>query len=400
MTRGRSAARSRERSGVGPSTCFEMARARSARRRALLRGRGRSGSRWQTHPTRARVGRRRTEISGITRVDDRDGSFLRFRAENAVWKFSPIWPTPSATGVETKKNPEFRPTILSSPSRHLKSERSDGDPRPIKRPERRHAKKRRMALAARGALPRHISTRVYASAHTHPNVKMACMSLSMKVAVAASECPRARSSHSATARVESRVASNERLWRSPRESLARRAGESDASERSEREIRRLTSLRVAPPPLSPAEPAAKKVQARKTGASSSLDFATDRARAIPDREGPTTGETRLASARRPRRRTSRGVVRAARPAERSRAVASAARRPRPAALPPSRARTTRCHEQQTLVSRPRRRCERTHADAFFPPLVFAPPRRLARQSPSPWSPRCPRCPRRPCSPPP
>jgi hypothetical protein len=138
-----------------------------------------------------------------------------------------------------------------------------------------------MALAARGALPRHISTRVYASAHTHPNVKMACMSLSMKVAVAASESPRARSSHSATARVESRVASDERLWRSPRARGARRAGESDASERSEREIRRLTSLRVAPPPLSSAEPAAKKVQARKTGASSSLDFATDRVRRDP-----------------------------------------------------------------------------------------------------------------------
>jgi hypothetical protein len=318
-----------------------------------------------------------------------------------VWKFRRSGPRPRRRVWKRKKIRNLDRQSLSSPSRHLKSERSDGDPRPIKRPDRRHAKKRRMALAARGALPRHISTRVYASAHTHPNVKMACMSLSMKVAVAASECPRARSSHSATARVESRVASNERLRRSPRASLARRAGESDASERSEREIRRLTSLRVAPPPLSPAEPAAKKVQARKTGASSSLDFATDRARAIPDREGPTTGETRLASALRPRRRASRGVVRAARPAERSRAVASAARRPRPAALPPSRARTPRCHEQQTLVSpRPRRRRERTRADAFFPPLVFAPPRRLARQSPSPWSPRCPRCPRRPCSPPP
>ena len=102
-----------------------------------------------------------------------------------------------------------------------------------------------MALAARGALPRHISTRVYASAHTHPNVKMACMSLSMKVAVAASECPRARSSLSATARVKSRVASNERLGRSRCARLARRAGESDASERREREIPRLTSLRAA-----------------------------------------------------------------------------------------------------------------------------------------------------------
>jgi hypothetical protein len=138
-----------------------------------------------------------------------------------------------------------------------------------------------MALAARGALPRHISTRVYASAHTHPNVKMACMSLSMKVAVAASESPRARSSHSATARVESRVASTSDFGVRRALRLAGRAGESDASERSEREIRRLTSFRVAPPPLSPAEPAAKKVQARKTGASSSLDFATDRVRRDP-----------------------------------------------------------------------------------------------------------------------
>ena len=103
----------------------------------------------------------------------------------------------------------------------------------------------------------------------------------MKVAVAASESPRARSSHSATARVESRVASTSDVGVRRALRLARRAGESDASERSEREIRRLTSLRVAPPPLSPAEPAAKKVQARKTGASSSLDFATDRVRCDP-----------------------------------------------------------------------------------------------------------------------
>ena len=74
---------------------------------------------------------------------------------------------------------------------------------------------------------------------------MACMSLSMKVAVAASECPRARSSLSATVRVKSRVASNERLGRSRCARLARRAGESDASERREREIPRLTSLRAA-----------------------------------------------------------------------------------------------------------------------------------------------------------
>jgi hypothetical protein len=145
-------------------------------------------------------------------VDDRDRCFFRFRAEiffdvRAVWKFRRSGPRTRRWVWKRKTNPQLRPSILSSPSRHLKFERSDADPRPIKRPERRHAKKRRMALAARGALPRHISTRVYASAHTHPNVKMACMSLSMKVAVAASESPRARSSHSATARVESRVAS-------------------------------------------------------------------------------------------------------------------------------------------------------------------------------------------------
>ena len=64
---------------------------------------------------------------------------------------------------------------------------------------------------------------------------------------------------------------------------------------------------------------------------------------------------------------------------------------------------THRHEQQTLVSpRPRPRRERTEQTLTrFPPRFPAcPPRRLARQSPSPWSPRCPRCPRRPCSPPP
>jgi uncharacterized SAM-binding protein YcdF (DUF218 family) len=71
------------------------------------------------------------------------------------------------------------------------------------------------------------------------------MSLSMKVAVAASESPRARSSHSATARVESRVASTSDFGVRRALRLARRAGESDASERREREIPRLTSLRAA-----------------------------------------------------------------------------------------------------------------------------------------------------------
>lgn len=263
-----------------------MARARSARRRALLprprslrfslgkltRPELESGETNRDFRNHAR-GRQRSIFFPLSR-----GNFF-LRASSV--EISPIWPTHSAMGVERKKNPKFRPSILSSPSRHLKFERSDADPRPIKRPERRHAKKRRMALAARGALPRHISTRVYASAHTHPNVKMACMSLSMKVAVAASESPRARSSHSATARVESRVASTSDFGVRRALRLAGRAGESDASERSEREIRRLTSFRVAPPPLSPAEPAAKKVQARKTGASSSLDFATDRVRRDP-----------------------------------------------------------------------------------------------------------------------
>ena len=189
-----------------------MARARSARRRALLpRPRSLRFS-LENSPDPSSSRARRTEISGITRVDDRDRSFFRFRAEiffdvRAVWKFRRSGPRTRRWVWKRKTNPNLRPSILSSPSRHLKFERSDADPRPIKRPERRHAKKRRMALAARGALPRHISTRVYASAHTHPNVKMACMSLSMKVAVAASESPRARSSHSATARVESRVAS-------------------------------------------------------------------------------------------------------------------------------------------------------------------------------------------------
>jgi hypothetical protein len=115
---------------------------------------------------------RRTEISGITRVDDSDRSFFRFRAEiffdvRAVWKFRRSGPRTRRWVWKRKKNPNLRPSILSSPSRHLKFERSDADPRPIKRPERRHAKKRRMALAARGAVPRHISTRVYASARTH-----------------------------------------------------------------------------------------------------------------------------------------------------------------------------------------------------------------------------------------
>jgi hypothetical protein len=189
-----------------------MARARSARRRALLpRPRSLRFS-LENSPDPSSSRARRTEISGITRVDDSDRSFFRFRAEiffdvRAVWKFRRSGPRTRRWVWKRKTNPNLRPSILSSPSRHLKFERSDADPRPIKRPERRHAKKRRMALAARGALPRHISTRVYASAHTHPNVKMACMSLSMKVAVAASESPRARSSHSATARVESRVAS-------------------------------------------------------------------------------------------------------------------------------------------------------------------------------------------------
>ena len=380
-----------------------MARARSARRRALLpRPRSlRFSLANSPDPSSSRAETNR-DFRNHARRRQRSIFFPLSRGKCSV-EISPIWPTPSTMGVETKKNPEFTPTILSSPSRHLKSERSDGDPRPIKRPERRHAKKRRMALAARGALLRHISTRVYASAHTHPNVKMACMSLSMKVAVAASECPRARSSHSATARVESRVASNERLWRSPRASLARRAGESDASERSEPEIRRLTSLRVAPPPLSPAEPAAKKVQARKTGASSSLDFATDRARAIPDREGPTTGETRLAIARRPRL-ARLAVSFAPRDPPSARAPSP---RPRGALDRPPCRRLARGHPAATnnkhLLAPDREGAADEHALTRFSPLsfcVFAPPYRLARQSPSPWSPRCPRCPRRPCSPPP
>ena len=106
------------------------------------------------------------------------------------------------------------------------------------------------ATKERGRRPRAATWRgISAHAFTPPpkptNIKMACMSLSMKVAVAASECPRARSSLSATARVKSRVASNERLGRSRCARLARRAGESDASERREREIPRLTSLRAA-----------------------------------------------------------------------------------------------------------------------------------------------------------
>ena len=125
--------------------------------------------------------------------------------------------------------------------------RSEADPRGQSKARKRGdiADVRWERRTPREAPFRGISAHAFTPPPKPTNIKMACMSLSMKVAVAASECPRARSSLSATARVKSRVASNERLGRSRCARLARRAGESDASERREREIPRLTSLRAA-----------------------------------------------------------------------------------------------------------------------------------------------------------
>ena len=94
--------------------------------------------------------------------------------------------------------------------------RSEADPRGQSKARKRGdiADVRWERRTPREAPFRGISAHAFTPPPKPTNIKMACMSLSMKVAVAASECPRARSSLSATARVKSRVASNERLGRS------------------------------------------------------------------------------------------------------------------------------------------------------------------------------------------
>jgi len=207
-----------------------MARARSARRRALLRNAAVVVSVLSSEhrPFRIRL------------FSNRDFGFTHFRS----FQFARFFHAESSLEIPRK----IETHNLLNLNRGNCPSRSEADPRGQSKARKRGdiADVRWERRTPRGRAPfRGISAHAFTPPPKPTIIKMACMSLSMKVAVAASECPRARSSLSATARVKSRVASNERLGRSRCARLARRAGESDASERREREIPRLTSLRAA-----------------------------------------------------------------------------------------------------------------------------------------------------------
>ena len=207
-----------------------MARARSARRRALLRER--RGRCFRVVVTEHRPFR-------IRLFSNRDFGFTHFRS----FQFARFFHAESSLEIPRK----IETHNLLNLNRGNCPSRSEADPRGQSKARKRGdiADVRWGRRTPRAAPFRGISAHAFTPPPKPTIIKMACMSLSMKVAVAASECPRARSSLSATARVKSRVASNERLGRSRCARLARRAGESDASERREREIPRLTSLRAA-----------------------------------------------------------------------------------------------------------------------------------------------------------
>ena len=78
----------------------------------------------------------------------------------------------------------------------------------------------------RAATWRGISAHAFTLPHKPTNIKMACMSLSMKVAVAASECPRGRRRPPAPGRVRPGGALPPRGGRGPGARRARRAGDS------------------------------------------------------------------------------------------------------------------------------------------------------------------------------
>ena len=266
-----------------------MARARSARRRALLRNAAVVVSVLSSEhrPFRIRL------------FSNRDFGFTHFRS----FQFARFFHAESSLEIPRK----IETHNLLNLNRGNCPSRSEADPRGQSKARKRGdiADVRWGRRTPRAAPFRGISAHAFTPPPKPTIIKMACMSLSMKVAVAASECPRARSSLSATAREVPR-----RVERAPWAFAVRAPREARGRERRVRTPRTrdpkadLSPRR--PSPLPPAEPVTKKVQARKAGASSSRDFRERSRRAwIPDREGPT-GETR--ARRTPRARVGDGVA--------------------------------------------------------------------------------------------